>query len=80
MKALLTASVVLADKWNSIPSLGGHRPVSTETALRLNMQLYVVNLTMYGFDAMLNTGPDAVFSQIELKFKNAARIFQPSYS
>lgn len=46
--------------------------VTTETALRLNMQLYVVNLTMYGFDAMLNTGPDAVFSQIELKFKNAA--------
>lgn len=45
--------------------------VTTETALRLNMQLYVVNLTMYGFDAMLNTGPDAVFSQVELKFKNA---------
>ncbi len=34
MKALLTASVVIADKWNSIPSLGGHRPISPETALR----------------------------------------------
>ncbi len=35
MKALLTGSVVIADKWNSIPSLGGHRPISPETALRL---------------------------------------------
>ncbi|HEY0431361.1 MAG TPA: glycosyltransferase family 39 protein, partial [Pyrinomonadaceae bacterium] len=34
MKALLTASVVAADKWNSIPSLGGRRPISPEAALR----------------------------------------------
>ena len=34
MKALLTGSVVIADKWNSIPSLGVHRPISPETALR----------------------------------------------
>jgi len=34
MKALQTGSIVVADKWNSIPSLGGRRPVSTESALR----------------------------------------------
>ncbi len=45
--------------------------VTTETALQLNMQLYAVNITMFGFDAMLNAGPRAVFSQVELKFKNA---------
>ena len=34
MKALLTGSVVFADKWNSISSLGGRKSISTETALR----------------------------------------------
>jgi len=33
MKALQTATVVFADKWNSI-SLGSHNPISTEAALR----------------------------------------------
>jgi hypothetical protein len=45
--------------------------VVTETALQLQMKLYAVNMTLYGFDAMLNNGDPAVFSQIELKFKNA---------
>jgi predicted membrane-bound dolichyl-phosphate-mannose-protein mannosyltransferase len=40
MKALLTVSVVIADKWNSIPSLGGHRPISPETALRLPSTIF----------------------------------------
>ena len=40
MKALLTGSVVIADKWNSIPSLGGRRPISTETALRLPSTIF----------------------------------------
>ncbi len=34
MKALLTVSVVTADKWNSISSLGGRRTISPEAALR----------------------------------------------
>jgi hypothetical protein len=34
MKALLTGSIVVADKWNSLGSLGGVRPIATETALR----------------------------------------------
>jgi len=33
MKALQTATVVFADKWNSI-SLGSHNPIATEAALR----------------------------------------------
>jgi 4-amino-4-deoxy-L-arabinose transferase-like glycosyltransferase len=40
MKALMTASVVIADKWNSIASLGGHWPISTETALRLPSTIF----------------------------------------
>ena len=40
MKALLTGSVVFADKWNSIPSLGGHWPIATETALRFPATLF----------------------------------------
>jgi len=40
MKALMTGSVVIADKWNSIPSFGGHWPISTETALRLPSTIF----------------------------------------
>jgi len=40
MKALMTGSVVLADKWNSIPSLGGRKPISPETALRLPSTIF----------------------------------------
>lgn len=40
MKALLTGSLVLADKWNSISSLGGQRPISPETALRFPSTIF----------------------------------------
>lgn len=40
MKALLTGSVVFADKWNSIPSLGGQWPIAPETALRFPATLF----------------------------------------
>jgi predicted membrane-bound dolichyl-phosphate-mannose-protein mannosyltransferase len=39
MKALQTATVVFADKWNSI-SLGSHNPIATETALRFPSVLF----------------------------------------
>lgn len=39
MKALMTGSVVIADKWNSIASLSG-RSVSTETALRFPSTIF----------------------------------------
>lgn len=40
MKALQTATLVLADKWNSLPSLGGQRPISPEAALRLPSTIF----------------------------------------
>lgn len=40
MKALLTCSVVVADKWNSIPSLGGRWPISPEAGLRFPATLF----------------------------------------
>ena len=40
MKVLLTGSVVFADKWNSIPSLGGRWPIATEAALRFPATLF----------------------------------------
>ncbi len=40
MKALLTGSIVFADKWNSISSLGGHWPISPEAGLRFPAVLF----------------------------------------
>jgi hypothetical protein len=40
MKALLTASVVVADKWNSVPSLGGRWPIAMESALRFPVTVF----------------------------------------
>jgi hypothetical protein len=40
MKALLTGSVVFADKWNSIPALGGRAPIAMESALRFPSTLF----------------------------------------
>ncbi|HSS22226.1 MAG TPA: glycosyltransferase family 39 protein [Pyrinomonadaceae bacterium] len=40
MKALLTGSLVFADKWNSIPSLGGRFPIAMESALRFPSTLF----------------------------------------
>lgn len=46
--------------------------VTTDTALVNNMSVYYVNITLYGFDSMRNDGPQAIFSQVETKFQNAA--------
>jgi len=46
--------------------------VTTDTALVMNMTLYYVNITLYGFEAMRNDGPESVFSQVEMKFLNAS--------
>ncbi len=40
MKALLTASVVVADKWNAIPSLVNRKLISPEAALRLPSTIF----------------------------------------
>jgi hypothetical protein len=46
--------------------------VTTDTALVNDMKVYYVNITLYGFDSMRNDGPQAIFSQVETKFQNAA--------
>ncbi|MEP6635852.1 MAG: glycosyltransferase family 39 protein [Acidobacteriota bacterium] len=40
MKALQTATLVLADQWNSIPSLAGQKQISPEAALRLPSTIF----------------------------------------
>lgn len=46
--------------------------VTTDSALVDNMKMYAVNITLYGFDAMRNDGPNSVFSQVQMKFLNAS--------
>ena len=46
--------------------------VTTDTALVNDMKVYYVNISLYGFDSMRNDGPQAIFSQVETKFQNAA--------
>ena len=46
--------------------------VNTDTAFTLNVKGYEVNITLYGWDDILNRGPEAAFSQVETKMNNAA--------
>jgi hypothetical protein len=46
--------------------------VTTDTALVESMKVYYVSIMLYGFDSMLNDGPESIFSQVELKFVNAS--------
>lgn len=82
MKALLTASVVLADKWNSIPSLGGHRPVSPETALRLpstifgaltTILIYLLAAELFGAEVGLIAAALWAFDPMAIGFNRIAK-------
>jgi len=46
--------------------------VTTDAAITVNMTVAWVNITLYGFDAMNDDGPEAIFNQVELKFLNAS--------
>jgi hypothetical protein len=46
--------------------------VTTETALRVAMRLYLVNVPLLGFNAMQNDGDAAVFKEVDMKFANAS--------
>jgi hypothetical protein len=46
--------------------------VTTDAALTEYMKLYYVSIALFGFNGMLNDGPESVFSQVEMKFTNAA--------
>ena len=45
--------------------------VPIATALRVDMKGYLVNLSLYGWDSMINEGPFSFFSQVELGFQAA---------
>ena len=46
--------------------------VTTETALKVAMRLYLVNVPLLGFNAMQNDGEMAVFKEVDMKFANAS--------
>jgi len=46
--------------------------VNTDTAFTVNIKGYYVNISLYGFDDILNRGPEAAFSQVETKMLNAS--------
>lgn len=46
--------------------------VTTDAAIYVDMKVAWVNITLYGFDAMNDDGPEAVFNQVEMKFLNAS--------
>lgn len=46
--------------------------VTTDAAIVSTMRGYYVNISLYGWDSMINQGPFSVFSEVESKFQNAA--------
>lgn len=46
--------------------------VTTDAAITAAMKVAWVNITLFGFDAMNNDGPEAIFNQVEMKFLNAS--------
>lgn len=46
--------------------------VKTDAAITCDMKVAWVNITVYGWDAMNDDGPEAVFNQVEMKFLNAS--------
>lgn len=82
MKALLTASVVLSDKWNSIPALGGRKPISPETALRLPstifgaltpILIYLLAVELFGAEVGLIAAALWAFDPMAIGFNRIAK-------
>lgn len=46
--------------------------VTTDAAITCDMKVAWVNITLYGWDAMNDDGPEAIFNQVEMKFLNAS--------
>ncbi len=82
MKALLTASVVFVDKWNSIPSLGGQWPIAPETALRFPATLfgaltviliYLLGAELFGAEVGLIAAALWAFDPMAIGFNRIAK-------
>lgn len=81
MKALQTATVVFADKWNSI-SLGRTRPIATETALRFpnvlfgaltTILIYLLTAELFGAEAGLIAAALWAFDPSAIGFNRIAK-------
>jgi len=82
MKALLTGSLVLADKWNSISFLGGHRHIPPETALRLpstifgaltTILIYLLAAELFGAEVGLIAAGLWAFDPMAIGFSRIAK-------
>ncbi|MGI9067014.1 MAG: glycosyltransferase family 39 protein [Pyrinomonadaceae bacterium] len=82
MKALLTGSLVLADKWNSTSFLGGHRQISPEAALRLpgtvfgaltTILIYLLAAELFGAEVGLIGAALWAFDPMAIGFNRIAK-------
>ncbi len=82
MKALLTGSLVLADKWNSTSFLGGYRQISPETALRLpgtvfgaltTILIYLLAAELFGAEVGLIAAALWAFDPMAIGFNRIAK-------
>jgi len=82
MKALLTGSLVLADKWNSTSFLGRHRQISPEAALRLpgtvfgaltTILIYLLAAELFGAEVGLIAAALWAFDPMAIGFNRIAK-------
>ncbi|MEP6912191.1 MAG: glycosyltransferase family 39 protein [bacterium] len=82
MKALLTGSLILADKWNSISFLGGHGQILPETALRLpstvfgaltTILIYLLAAELFGAEVGLIAAALWAFDPMAIGFNRIAK-------
>lgn len=82
MKALLTASVVVADKWNSVPTLGGRAPIEIESALRFPstvfgaftaVLIYLLATELFGAEVGLIAAALWAFDPMAIGFNRIAK-------
>ncbi|MBC8032139.1 MAG: glycosyltransferase family 39 protein [Pyrinomonadaceae bacterium] len=82
MKALLTGSLVVADKWNSIPSLGGRKHISRESALRFPatvfgaltaILIYLLAAELFGAEVGLIAAALWTFDPMAIGFNRIAK-------
>lgn len=82
MKALLTASMVFADRWNNVPSLGGKTHIVTESALRFPstvfgaataILIYLLAAELFGAEVGLIAAALWAFDPMAIGFNRIAK-------
>ena len=67
--------IVVGELAGDVLTRGGSMPldvVTTDAAITCQLKVYYVAINLYGWDAMNNDGPEAIFNQVEMKFLNAS--------